>query len=199
MYTTYVPRWGRLSDALALVMAATGMPPEQARIDICRALADRAINFQAQLKRHANGLITSTRVFERAEGFEVPRRIEPGEFDWEQSRPLRPWRLNRPHPNHGLWELAWIELSVADIINVFGAPQAVGKAARSTERALTKERPAFNRAKRVIDALWPGGTPDQTELPNKQLIALVQDKLKELGLPTVSDDTILRAAGRRRK
>ena len=169
----------------------------QARIDICRALADRAINFRARLKKQASGL-TSKEILERA-AFEVPRRIEPGEFDWEQSRPLRPWRLNRPHPNHGLWELAWIELSVADIINVFGAPQAVGKAARSTERALTKERPAFNRAKRVIDALCPGGTPDQTELPNKQLIALVQDKLKELGLPTVSDDTILRAAGRRRK
>ena len=197
MYTTYVPRWGRLSDALAQVMAATGMPPEQARIDICRAFADRAINFQAQLKRQTNGPMTSTRIFERA-AFEVPRRIEPGDFDWEQSLPLRPWRLNRPHLNHGLWELAWIELTVADIIKVFGAPQKRGKAARSTKRAATRGQPAFDRAKRAIGELWPGGPPDQAGLPNKQLEGRVEDKLKELGLLSVSPDTIRRAAGRRK-
>ena|SRR5437660_2746845 len=103
MYTTYVSPWERLSDALARVMAATGLPQEQARIDICRALADRAINFRARLKKQASGL-TSKEILERA-AFEVEEKIKPEQLDWEQSRPLQPWRIKRPHPNHGLWVL----------------------------------------------------------------------------------------------
>jgi 7-cyano-7-deazaguanine synthase in queuosine biosynthesis len=71
----------------------------------------------------------------------------------------------------------------------------------STERAGTrtdggrsKSRPAFERAQRVIEELYPDGVPDQATESNKTLCRRVSEKLKE----AVSPDTILRAAGRRK-
>jgi hypothetical protein len=67
---------------------------------------------------------------------------------------------------------------------------------RLPERA--KSRPAFDRAQRVIGEVYPGGIPDQATLPNASLCQRVGAKLKEAKLPDVSNDTILRAAGRRK-
>jgi hypothetical protein len=58
-------------------------------------------------------------------------------------------------------------------------------------------RPQQERAQRVIDEIYPGGVPSQADLPNKKLFGKVDERLKHLGLDGVSDDTILRAAGRR--
>jgi hypothetical protein len=66
---------------------------------------------------------------------------------------------------------------------------------RLPERA--RRRPALERAQRVINELYPDGVPDQATEPNSKLRYRVTKKLKEAGLPAVSDDTILRAAGRR--
>ena len=57
-----------------------------------------------------------------------------------------------------------------------------------------KSRPAFERARRVIDELYPDGVPDQATLSNKLLCDQVSKKLKE----SVSPETIYRAAGRRK-
>jgi hypothetical protein len=65
------------------------------------------------------------------------------------------------------------------------------------ERA--RRRPALERAQRVINELYPDGVPDLAAVPNSTLCRCVGAKLKEAKLPDVSDDTILRAAGRRRR
>jgi hypothetical protein len=52
----------------------------------------------------------------------------------------------------------------------------------------------LERAKRVIDELYPDGVPDQATVSNKKLCQRVREKITE----AVSSDTILRAAGRRR-
>jgi hypothetical protein len=48
---------------------------------------------------------------------------------------------------------------------------------RLPERA--KSRPAFERARRVIDELYPGGVPSQAAEPNASLCQHVGAKLKE--------------------
>jgi hypothetical protein len=46
--------------------------------------------------------------------------------------------------------------------------------------------------------VYPQGVPEQAREPNAILFQRVAAKLKEEGLHDVSDDTILRAAGRRK-
>jgi hypothetical protein len=62
----------------------------------------------------------------------------------------------------------------------------------------SKSRPARERARGVIRELYPKGVPGQDVEPNVNLCRRVGDKLKQAGLLGVSNDTILRAAGRRR-
>ncbi len=66
---------------------------------------------------------------------------------------------------------------------------------RLSERA--RRRPALERTQRIINELYPDGVPDQATEPNSNLCRRVSNKLKEARLHAVSDDTILRAAGRR--
>ena len=47
--------WVRLNEAGTRVMDATGCSKEEAQADICRAVYDRAIRFQAKLKQQASG------------------------------------------------------------------------------------------------------------------------------------------------
>jgi 7-cyano-7-deazaguanine synthase in queuosine biosynthesis len=63
----------------------------------------------------------------------------------------------------------------------------------------SKSKPALERADGAIRELYPKGVPGQAAEPNANLCRRVGEKLKQAGLPGVSDDTILRAAGRRRK
>jgi hypothetical protein len=57
-----------------------------------------------------------------------------------------------------------------------------------------KSRPAFERARRAVEATYPDGVPDAATESNKKLCKRVREKLSE----AVSDDTILRAVGRRK-
>jgi hypothetical protein len=61
-----------------------------------------------------------------------------------------------------------------------------------------RSRPALERAYNAIERLYPTGVPEQAAEPNTILCRRVGETLKNGGLPGVSDDTILRAAGRRR-
>ncbi len=55
---------------------------------------------------------------------------------------------------------------------------------------------ARDRAAAVVRRLYPQGVPDQSALPNALLLRQVQGELK--AGPSVSDTTVLRAAGRRK-
>jgi hypothetical protein len=59
-------------------------------------------------------------------------------------------------------------------------------------------RPARERARLAIVSLYPKGIPDPATEPNKTLCQKVQRWLKENGMPKAGDDSILRAAGRRK-
>jgi hypothetical protein len=61
-----------------------------------------------------------------------------------------------------------------------------------------RSRPRRESVLRAIAEVYPDGVPDQATEPNYRLCRRVGEKLRQAGLPAVSDDTILRAAGRRR-
>lgn len=192
---SYVSAWQRLSDALAAVVAATGQSNEEAKGDISRAVADGVIKFRAQLKRHTTRPIRWD-VVVSGDDFQLPAQLSPADFDWEQSRPINPWFLRRERSrNPGYWELAWIELSTADAQTVLCGPTVEAVPPRRQTRP-TRARPAFDREKNTLNALYPEGVPSQAELPNFQLCYRVKQKISELRQPPISDDTILRAAGR---
>jgi hypothetical protein len=72
-------------------------------------------------------------------------------------------------------------------------PTAAGKAG--------SKAPKLERAQRAIAACFPSGVPDVAALSNKELCRKIADWLKVQAPPqgAISDDTILRAAGRRSK
>jgi hypothetical protein len=61
----------------------------------------------------------------------------------------------------------------------------------------TRRLPSRERARNALNELYPNGVPNQAAKPNAVLCQEVGRKLKAAELPGVSDDTILRAAGRR--
>ena len=127
----YESLWERLPDVLKRVMAATGLSKDDAQIDICRAIADGAIGFRAQLKQHATRPMTSTSVLER-NAFEVPVVIEPTDLDWDASRPLKAWVVSRTaYKLHGYWYLAWIELRADEVTKVLCRSTAPSQLAHS--------------------------------------------------------------------
>jgi hypothetical protein len=76
------------------------------------------------------------------------------------------------------------------------APSSPAPTAEAVEQHTS---PTVDRATIAIDALYPQGVPTQATLGNKQLIADVNAKLASMNLQTVSETSVLRAAGRRKK
>lgn len=198
-----VPRWERLASALTRVTNG-GFTEYDAIRAICDAIADRAIDIRLALRQHATkGITAHDRVFAGAD-VEIPTHLGPEDIDFENSRPLTPWSIPREKNRYlaGRWHIDWIELSSADVARVL-IPASSGdqpSAAMPYERSRQprpKAQPARGRALDVINVLYPDGVPKQASLPNKSLCHRVAARLRELKLPAVSDDTILRAAGRR--
>ena len=68
----------------------------------------------------------------------------------------------------------------------------------AAHRASRKSSPSLERALRAIFEIFPKGVPDQATVPNAILLRRVGENLRKAGLPSTSNDTILRAAGRRK-
>lgn len=200
----YTPDWEAIADALKRVMA-TGTTEDEAKTDLCRALADRKIDIRVRIA--ASGYGRQRQVFSDG-NVGVPPHLSPNDVDWTQSRPLGPWLIGPKLGEHYSWNwenrpLDLIEVSTADVIAVLcgtaGHRSDNEPAVRATkEQRRDKSRPQLERARNAIRRLYPEGVPGQAEEPNKTLCRRVGDKLKQTNLPTVSDDTILRAAGRRK-
>ena len=202
LQSAYISPWERLSAATERVMVETRRARDEVQIDICRAIADGAVKIRCKPARHTTNPITSSTMVLEGEDFDIPTDIKPEDLDWERSRPVKAWFLRRERSRvPGYWELEWIELSRTDVTN---ALCLVGKRGDATQQpsqepgARRRSQPALERARRAIEELFPGGVPGQADVPNAKLCRRVGLKLKNDGLPNVSDDTILRAAGRRK-
>ena len=89
------PRWERLSQALERVMATDGRSKEEAQTDICRAIADREVNIRGKLERHTPRGTTASNTILEGKDFHISEKIKSDEFDWDSSRPLKPWALRK--------------------------------------------------------------------------------------------------------
>jgi hypothetical protein len=218
----HVRGWERLVDALERVTAATGISEDETQQDICGAIADREIRIRFRIAKEdafPRGFVEGT--VRNGEEVDIPINLKPSDFDWKNSRPFQPWPIHGDRRLAGLdlasmtrysksasrfrakWHLEWIELFRADITRVLVANPSeatpAGKVAQAgTQQLIGRRRPSFDRAWRVIEELYPNGVPDQAIEPNVNLFRRVGTKLKDAKLPPVSDDTILRAAGRRK-
>ena len=177
----YTPDWEPLADALKRVMA-TGSTEDEAKTDLCRAMADRKIGVRVTIA--ANELGMRGQVFSRG-NVEVPPHLGPGDLDWVQSRPLKRWSIGPMPGQHYLWIGGWeerridfIELSTADVAEIFpsaeGATKTSATAAKETAAAKAlashlESNPDLKRAdaanwcreyghqlgKRAFERVWP--------------------------------------------
>ena len=77
----YPPGWERLSDAATRVMAAAGIANDEARSNICQAIADGAVEIRCKLEKHTTRPIRSKNVL-AGKDFEIPTDLKLEELDW---------------------------------------------------------------------------------------------------------------------
>jgi hypothetical protein len=112
----YTPDWETLADALKRVISA-GTAEQQAKADICNAVADRKIVARVFIddSHHLDG---GKMFFGGNVG--VPSRLDPDDFDWSRSRPFKKWFIGPMPGEHYFWNgdnrtVSLIELSTADV------------------------------------------------------------------------------------
>lgn len=199
-----------MGDALTRV-AATGIDEAQAKRKICTAIGERKVNIQVCAGTVHNG-----------EEFEIPADLTPSDFNWQKSRPLRPWRLKTDEVSRREEAEAWSAaaessrvmwrvrtgrldplspappLSV-DWIELF--KDDVTKVLCSGERANSKaqEKAAAAGAKtrgiqEAINQLWPGGIPEG--LIAKDRNNAIRAQLGKNGSSVPRDQALARAVQR---
>jgi hypothetical protein len=112
----YTRDWELIADALKRVMA-TGVSEDEAKTDLCGAVADGKIALRVRIA-------TSGQLFTGG-NVSVPPQLTPGDLDWAQSRPLGPWPIGPRRGEHYSWIRGWenrpidlIELSTADVVEI---------------------------------------------------------------------------------
>lgn len=82
----YTPDWEPLADAFKRVVA-TGVPEDEAKRGISRAIADGKIRVQVTIAERTSdiaGTLTGANV-------KPPPHLMPDDFDWQSSCPLKSW------------------------------------------------------------------------------------------------------------
>jgi hypothetical protein len=95
-----------------------------------------------------------------------------------------------------------IEVSARALKNVFLSVESTrdaGSRQAGVVKTGARSRPAYDRAMEALKSLFGGNIPSQADTPNSVLCNKVGKWLKDNNKPSVSDETILRAARRRRK
>lgn len=116
----YTPDWEPLAGALERVMA-TGASEEEAKLDLCGAIADRKIRVRVRIAASDD----RRRQLFSGGNVGVPGQLRRSDLDWVQSRPIAKWSIG-PRPGEHYtsiegWKdrpLDLIELSTADVIEV---------------------------------------------------------------------------------
>src|SRR5262249_18610740 len=159
-------------DVVARVGAATGLSEDEAKADICQAMADRAVKIRIKPEKHASTPMRSTEVVD-GEKFEIPAEIKPEDMDWERSCPRKPWPARRgSFAPAGFWDLEWIELCMSDVANVLCTvpfPGAGGftSATPETSTAMTQSALEIVHAGSIIGPELVGGARRRGVRPMK--------------------------------
>jgi hypothetical protein len=117
----YRPDWEPLADALRRVITA-GVPEPTAKIDLCRAVADRKIDVRVRVA--SSDPAKTGKVFSDG-NVGVPPHLDPDDFDWVKSRPLARWSIGPRRGEYHNWIDGWedrwfdlIEVSTADVVEI---------------------------------------------------------------------------------
>src|SRR5439155_8118826 len=100
------------------------------------------------------------------EDFQVPTHLKTEDFDWERSRPSKPWLVRTGHHRlPGYWNLEWIKLSRADVTDRL-CP--VKEQDDSTQHA-SSESPATSTSRQTLESqeMPVGSGPRSTAGPRK--------------------------------
>jgi hypothetical protein len=118
---------------------ATGVSEEEAKTDLCRAMADGKINFRVRIAENDDRF--RGRVFARP-NVEIPLQLSPDDLDWSRSRPLKPWAIGPVGPQRYVWMGGWekrpidlVKVSTSDVSRILcGGDEGTGarRMARTT-------------------------------------------------------------------
>jgi hypothetical protein len=200
----YTPDFEPLADALKRVMAS-GLSEDQAKLDICGAVADGKVDVRVRVSIAATDNAMRGRVFYRSNrNVAVPPHLDSTDLDWVQSRPLKPWQIGPAGPQRysdpfWQWEsqpLDLIELSTADIMSILNMTAA---GPTNFIRRSSKSGPGA-KARGIEDAinqLWPDEIPKGLSAKDRNRAIL--DKIKQNGgsIPVDPARAIQRALKRR--
>jgi hypothetical protein len=197
-----MPKWERLSGAVDRIVNSADISREQVTTDLCRALSDGDIEVRAKLAKHAFRLQTSSDVVSGSD-LQIPTQLKPSDFDWQRSRPIKPWSIFKRSPRHGgPWHLENIEICAEHVTErvlptrSYRPVDDLGPATRLKRKKRT--RSSRIRAEEAIKACYRDDVPGQDVIPNGKLCDKILQYLKKHEQLAVSADTILRAAGRRK-
>jgi 7-cyano-7-deazaguanine synthase in queuosine biosynthesis len=152
-------------------------------------VACRVLGLHQRHGRAIGNVLTSAVKYHSAELIE--RSVPPSSVLMMAVAPGRVPALARVGRRSGQLD-TWLDKETKST-SVDGAAAGYG-----AQRRRAKNRPTLDRARGAIEELYPNGVPSQSAEPNVNLCRRVGEKLKKTGLPNVSNDTILRAAGRRK-
>ena len=153
----YVSRWERLPHAVMRVMAACGLSKEEAQTDICRAIADGTVEIRGELNRHTTKPLSASDTVLSGSDLQIPTEIKSEHLDWERSRPVKPWMVRRGRfAIPGYWDLAWIELSRADVTNVL----CVAREQDESTQLASSETPATSTTRPALESTEMPTGPD---------------------------------------
>jgi len=199
-------QWVDLIRAIELI-TSKGHSAEIARERLCAGIDDGLVRFRAFPGKRTDGMTAHMVVFEEKE-LEYHRPLTPEHLDFVNSRPTNRMFVpgEKRHGMRGWWSIKRLQVFAPDVQALTQAKANVPTCAETSRAQAApvkavrrpKTPAARERAARIVHELYPDGLPNQALLPNGELCRQVSLKGKELGLPGFSDDTILRAAGRRK-
>ena len=151
----YTPDWEPLEDALKRVMAI-GATEDQAKKDLCLAVADKKIRVRAKIA--ASDPELGGGVFS-GDWVRVPAHLRPVDFDWVGSRPFLPWVVgppvgplsySAPYLSPERRPIDLIEVATADAQKLFRSSQSRSEhgATGDDEKLATVELPKDGTAAR---------------------------------------------------
>jgi hypothetical protein len=191
---TYTPEWEPIAAALKRLVD-TGMARNEAKRDLCRAIADRKISvrvhFAADPYRHLPE--------EELSGADltIPSRLSPKDIDWRSSRPLGSWGSVSKRPSEPVTlfaaragrlvdrKIEVIEVRTLDVSNLFCGPSNqvdVNPPRDLPERRLAAGAKARG-VKQAIEALWPDGVPDGLSAKDRDNKVVEWLRAKNLSVP----------------
>jgi hypothetical protein len=174
-----------------------GTSEDEAKTDLCHAMADGKINVRVRIAATDYGM--GGQIFSNG-NVGVPPHLRLGDLDWTQSRPLAEWRIGPRPGEHYTWIGDWenrpidlIELLTDDVVSVL-CSTAFNKATPNSNSGGGAKTIAIGEA---IDQLWPNGIPEGLTAKDRNNAIISKSRENQSSLPANPARTIQRVLAKR--